>query len=324
MRKYILIILILTAGAKFSTGQNLVPNPSFENYTNCPNFASQINHVNNWYSIRETPDYLNICAPYGWASIPLNYFGNKMPASGNAYAGFGGFWQGSGSFPECVGAQLMTPLQIGTKYFLSFKVFLGQKANIYQWCGINKIGALFSTVHFDTINMAPLCNCSQIYTNSIITDTTNWTTITGSFVADSVYNYIGIGRFFDDASTSSTQITGTQCNAYYYLDDICLSNDSLFTAGWTWTTGINPLNDKTSFKLFPNPTNNKSTLQFDNAKKEICTLTLYDFYGKIVQSINNITSDQVVIEKKDLTNGLYYFVLQTINRVIVTGKLLVE
>jgi hypothetical protein len=305
------------------TGQNLVPNPSFESYTNCPNFAGQINRADNWYSIRMTPDYLNVCAPYGWASVPLNYFGNKMPATGNGYAGIGGFWQGSSNFPECVGAQLITPLQVGIKYFLSFKVFLGQKANINQWCGINKIGALFSTFHFDTINMAPLCNCSQIYTNSIITDTTNWTTITGSFVADSVYNYIGIGRFFDDASTSSTQITGTQCNAYYYLDDICLSNDSLYTAGWTWTTDIKQIyNSRTSF--YPNPISDQSTLQFDNTKAEVCTLTLYNNCGQIVRTINNITSDQVIIQKNNLTNGLYYFVLRTGDHVIVTGKLAVD
>lgn len=89
--------------------------------------------------------------------------------------------------------------------------------------------------------------------------------------------------------------------------------------------GINNVtNTNGQFKIYPNPTSDQSTLQFDNAKKEICTLTLYDLRGQVMRTINNITSDQVVIQKNDLTNGLYYFVLRTSGRVIVTGKLAVD
>jgi len=89
--------------------------------------------------------------------------------------------------------------------------------------------------------------------------------------------------------------------------------------------GVQYLNvSNPNFYIYPNPTSDQSTLQFDNKKAELCTLTLYDLRGQIMRTINNITSDQVVIQKNDLTTGLYYFVLRTSDRVIVTGKLAVD
>jgi hypothetical protein len=43
-----------------------------------------------------------------------------------------------------------------------------------------------------------------------------------------------------------------------------------------------------------------------------------------LRTINNITRHQVLIQKNDLTTGLYYFVLRTSDRVVVTGKLAIE
>src|SRR4051812_721199 len=98
--------------------QNLVPNPSFEVYDTCPDYMSQINRAVGWWAVRMTPDYFNACSSTIYSSVPTNGFGHTMPASGNAYAGFIGYWQNNTILaPECFAAQLLSPLIIGTKYY---------------------------------------------------------------------------------------------------------------------------------------------------------------------------------------------------------------
>jgi hypothetical protein len=281
--------------------QNLVPNPSFEQYDSCPDFASQISRATGWFSIRMTPDYLNTCAPYGWASIPSNYFGNTLPVSGNAYAGIGGYWfGGGGNYPECVGTQLVSPLSAGTKYFVSFKVFLAQYANSSQWCGINKLGALFSTTPYSYLNPAPLCNCAQVFSDSIIIDTLNWTRISGSFVADSNYSFMGIGRFFDDQSTSSIQLAGTQCNCFYFLDDVCVSTDSLTC--FANALAVESISPTRVINLFPNPSSTTITISLPSYQNAM--LSIFNLLGEKVKE-EKVTGNQVTMDISSLPEGLY-------------------
>ncbi len=238
------VFLILFFG--ICNGQNLVSNPSFESYNSCPDFFSQINRSAGWYSARPTADYFNVCAPYypqpyTCVYVPENTFGYRTPASGNAYAGVLGSVQDD-EHREAIGGQLLQPLQIGTRYFVSFKVSAAGNVNDYQWCGINKIGALFSTTKYDSDSPSPICNnCAQVYSDSIITDTLNWTTIKGSFVADSAYSFINLGRFNLNALTTYIQITGTGRNAYYYFDDICVSADSAYAYNYVYPGEVVPV-----------------------------------------------------------------------------------
>ncbi len=90
-------------------------------------------------------------------------------------------------------------------------------------------------------------------------------------------------------------------------------------------TSVNQIEEKdfASF-VFPNPFSEFTTIKFNNAKKESCTLTLYDLSGRVVRSISNINTDIVRVEKQDLSNGLYIFTLRSLNTVIAKGKLAVE
>src|SRR5260221_14559404 len=112
------------------------------------------------------------------------------------------------------------------------------------------MGVMFSTVPYDIFNPTPMTNNATLYTNSIINDTVNWTMIFGSFIADSAYNYIILGNFFDNNHTDTLMITTGFFNAsYYYLDDICVSTDSLFTATYNWTN-----NSETIKEVIPQST----------------------------------------------------------------------
>ena len=286
MKKIEAIIICLIWSISLKAQTNLVPNPSFEVYDTCPDFASQINRAVGWYAARPTPDYFNLCSPgVSWCSVPINYFGYRTPSSGNAYAG--AITSSGSEERELIGCQLISSLQIGTKYYGSFKVSLGGQASPLNYCGTNKLGILFSTVRYDRLLFAPICsNCAQICSDTIVTDTLNWTRITGSFIADSSYSFICIGRFNFNSLTDFIQVTGFGHNAYYYIDDICVSTDSAYTYNYTYT-GIKEKINFPVISVYPNPANDYINIDF-TFLHESYTIWICDALGREVFLKQNV------------------------------------
>ena len=202
MKKINIITIIITAMLclLISTGkaQNLVPNPSFEDTVHCPTTLDQINYSTGWSTYCVTPDYYNACNG-NVLGVPSNGIGYQAAASGNGYAGFTAYNVG-GFAREIIGRQLSQTLLIGQTYYVSIKVSLAEfEGPPPQFVPCNKVGAKFSTIPYSASNPAPVNNFAHVYTNTIIGDTTNWTTIKGFFMADSSYQFIMIGNFFDDA-----------------------------------------------------------------------------------------------------------------------------
>lgn len=326
MKKVISIILVIIS--QLADGQNLVPNPSFEAFSSCPNnwtspTSDELAKATGWSSYRETPDYFNACAT-SIVGCPSNNAGFQPAHTGNAYCGAVTFNK-IALYREIFGRQLSAPLSIGTKYFVSFYVSLAIKVPSFVYAS-DRIGMKFTKTPFAYLsNPIPVNNSCQINYNAFVTDTTNWTKISGSFVADSAYQYIAIGNFFDDANTDTLCIKNVQykLDAYYYIDDICVSTDSNYAANWT---GIQKdFNYKGSkINLYPNPTSKNVTLEFNNPKKENCVLTIYDIQGFPLQTLDIITADKIELEIKDLTKGIYFLQLRKENEIKATGKLIVD
>ena len=78
------------------------------------------------------------------------------------------------------------------------------------------------------------------------------------------------------------------------------------------------------YKIYPNPTSQRATLEFNNSRQESHTLTLYDTQGRIIKKMINIKTDKVTIEKENFPSGLYFFQLFNGNQVIFTGKLIIK
>ena len=89
-------------------------------------------------------------------------------------------------------------------------------------------------------------------------------------------------------------------------------------------TSVNETKKVSNFNIYPNPFHQSSIIDFENPKNETCTLTIYDSQGKLVRTINNINSDKVEIERKDLVSGLYFFQLRSDMQIIATGKLVAD
>jgi hypothetical protein len=86
MRIQLTIVFILITPLIY--GQtNLVPNPSFEDYSLCPNQLNQFEYVVEWTKCTYSTDYFNACDSTNVASVPLNNVGYQEASYGIAYSG---------------------------------------------------------------------------------------------------------------------------------------------------------------------------------------------------------------------------------------------
>ncbi len=121
-------ILLFSITTFFSSAQNLVFNPNFEVYGNCPdkftvNFTRVI--IPHWESPTEgTPDYYNTCSE-GLAGVPKNWAGDCSPKSGDGYVGIY-VWK-VGGFREYLQGKLTTFLVKGETY--KFQFYVSQSLN---------------------------------------------------------------------------------------------------------------------------------------------------------------------------------------------------
>jgi gliding motility-associated-like protein len=190
--KYVLkIILILTLFT--GSAQNLIPNPSFEIYSTCPT-VNAFNVATGWYSLSPTPDYF--ACSFG---VPANPMGYQLPHSGLAYIGFANV--------ESFGAKLVQPLVPNETYQIeayvaksNFGTGVADEINIYF-----SQDSICEETDLDLLPRTPL-----ISGFGNLTDTINWTLVTGTYTASGCERYVA----FD--------VKGVGTN-YYYLDDISIT-----------------------------------------------------------------------------------------------------
>jgi hypothetical protein len=223
-----------------------------------------------------------------------------------------------GNYREFLGSQLLSNLTIGEKYFVSFFINFANYLPGCQKIASNKEGIKFSTIPFSNSDSIPINNFANLYTDSIIIDTISWYKISGSFIADSAYSYIILGNFFDDSHTDALLLWDTTLcggsSAYYYLDDICISTDSLYNLNWT---GIKKNYEIETFSLSPNPFS--SQINISSLIKRETKFVLYDISARKIIEQNFITP--VSINTSSLQPGLYFYELSLNNNIIQQGKL---
>jgi hypothetical protein len=122
----------------------------------------------------------------------------------------------------------------------------------------------------------------------------------------------------------------TTVSGLFHIYDSDFPGDSIVTCYYPIKiilqspTGINESGNSETLRVYPNPTEKSAIIEFNNSKNENCTLTMYDTHGRLVQTITDITTDRVEIERKNLPTGLYFLQLQTDGQIIANGKLRIE
>jgi hypothetical protein len=151
-------------------------------------------------------------------STPANDFGTQAPHTGQAYAGF--ILRPSNDYREYLEIPLTSPLVAGASYDVSFYVSL---SDVSQW-GIDKIGAYLSVGSVGPVGNDNVLNfVPQVAnpTGNFITDKSNWTLVTGTYVAVGGETHLVIGNFASNLSTTTvTGLGGFYPGSYYYIDDV--------------------------------------------------------------------------------------------------------
>ena len=203
---------------------SLIPNPSFEEMTCCPNSISQLNCADVWIQASEaTTDYLHTCGWNGWENLPSP---SPYP-NGAAVVGFrdGRVFNDNNEpqWKEYAGACLLGPLVANTKYRFEFWVgFVNQ---------ISSPGIHISFFGSTDCNNLPFGIGDEMY--GCPTNGPGWKALGQRFVASSRNSGSWVQTSIDiqpqeDITTiaigpSCAPIT-TSTSLYYFFDNLVLSD----------------------------------------------------------------------------------------------------
>jgi len=212
-----------------SWSQNLIKNPSFEEFSNCPeglgNLASDVDF---WSTpTLGSTDYFNGCSLA--MGTPENFNGKQPADFGEGYAGL--YLYAPKDYREYLQVALKEPLVKGKTYQVSFYISLAERSDF----AVKEFGLLFSnnkitvetrkqfskklwyslkgnTYHYMEIG----------YTN-FYADTKDWLLVHTQFQAKGTERYLLLGNFKNNKRTRlfRTRRTAKQ-GAYYYLDEVVL------------------------------------------------------------------------------------------------------
>lgn len=250
MRKtlpFLLISTSLSAGVAAQTippalSTNLVFNPSFEDYRECPrkiDALGKLTIVDAWYQpTAGSADYYNICGSRD-CGVPRNKLGIQDAHFGN---GFCGIYCSKTDYREYLQTELKEPLKAGEMYRVSFYVSLSE----YSSGAVATIGALFTTDRIgDTLRsvlmdksikqLAP--GISQTVAtyfepqvvndyDRVLDDTKAWMQISGVFTAKGGERFMTIGNFYPASQSNVVDLdslTYLLPGAYYYIDDVSVT-----------------------------------------------------------------------------------------------------
>ncbi|MDR3094308.1 MAG: OmpA family protein [Bacteroidales bacterium] len=227
------------------TGENLVPNPSFEQTRACPKDADYIGGVVAWNLFPNfSADYFHRCAniyqtpeyqarfPLEFIqnfSVPNNMFGHQDARTGDAYAGVSFCY-------EALAVKLIRPLDKDSIYQVEFYVNLSDSSNV----GTRYFGMYFSnsSVRVENDNRMQIAGFllnepPQVHNprERYLIDTVNWMPVTGFYTAKGGEQYIAIGGFYSfhdslvhyirpNRALKKNYRSIEKVLGYYFVDDV--------------------------------------------------------------------------------------------------------
>jgi hypothetical protein len=309
--------------------QNLVPNSSFEQYTDCSNLY--IYNADHWGSTRNGGFYAGLLTPCqidSYGRTPRQYADNcfqsyQVPRSGVAYAEIGlsvSPTQEEGSHPQ---VKLIDTLKAGKVYCVTYYISKWNNAKY----SFDKLGALLTPTPFPnfiapittpSVPIAGLYNPQVVSTSGLaLEDTLNWMEISGSFTAVGNEAYLTLGDFFLKSQHYIKNSGGCNAVAEYYVDDVSVEeveiakakNDTLIYAMDSVVIG----NNASEAALFSwQPTAGLSCTNCPNPKASPAVNTTYTVTKTQCKSV---TTDEITVavsptgltEEEQLVKNLFIY-----------------
>ncbi|WP_425236151.1 OmpA family protein [Ulvibacterium sp.] len=219
----IILLCIGCIGHVFA--QNLVRNPSFETYSNCPQRLGNFNDdVQSWSTpSKGSTDYFNGCSTA--MGTPKNFNGDQPADFGKGYAGL--YVYAPEDYREYLQGELSRTLEPGRKYHISFYVSLAEQSDF----AVNEFGVVFSKNKLEFTTKKELSkgvlyknrdnkyNTLEIGYNDFYSDTQDWVLVRTDFVAKGWERFMTIGNFKKNTRTRLFKTKrSAKKGAYYYID----------------------------------------------------------------------------------------------------------
>ncbi|MBS1546722.1 MAG: hypothetical protein JST38_20060 [Bacteroidetes bacterium] len=230
-------------------------------------------------------------------------------------------------YREWIMAPLLEPLVSGQTYYCSFRAnaaFGGNAEYPQIWLANDKVGMLF-TMQDRPWNWGdpypPPPNHAHIAYPQILADTVGWTLVSGSFVADSAYQYVMLGQFFSNALTDTLHFADPNSVFPWYpcgytlIDAVCVSPDP---DGCERSQGIGSQSVKSPV-LFPNPARDQLMVDYrDGAEAQVL-----DGSGRLVWQ-GRITGSNWALHVGSWMRGAYALRMRYYGRLEMYKFVLVE
>ncbi len=233
--KYNVMVLLHLLCCLTLSGQpvNLVPNPSFEDYSICPSAASIYDLKNNcqpnfWYKPdRKEAVYYNACAVNTNTYVPFHMI-NPGPSYQPARTGvgyIGMFYYNGIDGRNYFQVKLTDSLRKNKCYYVECYVSLGnswKRACNNQGILLTKQAVYVDTSASPSVYLLPANPQVVNHGNPIISDTLNWVKVSGLVVAEGGEQYLTLGNFRNNIQTASAVVnpSGGYDGAGYYVDDV--------------------------------------------------------------------------------------------------------
>lgn len=278
---------------------NLVPNNSFEDTVSAP-LGGVIDDATGWINCYLSPDYYNPAFDsdgFGFGVPNCYYTGYQNAFDGNSFAGIGLtiIPEQPGEF---FGIQLTSPLTVGTKYYVSAYI---SQANFYPCSSNNFCFKFFNSLYFlPSFSNPPIDNFAHVTSSIRVTDTLGWQLVGGAFIADSSYQYLVIGNFYNLAQTDTSNCYANPDGSYYYVDDVCVSSDS---ATCMVPTSIQNFSlKKNQISIYPNPASDFIHIKSSSGP---FAYSLVNSLGITVDT-GKLNSENEILNVSLLSAGLYF------------------
>jgi len=248
------------------TSQNLIPNPSFEEFIDFEKSNSQ-----GWHAVQKTdsPDYFNLSTTEPYNNLFNEFMGGTEPKSGNGFVGIFCIRVDPNrdikNIREFIEVPLINGLEKDSLYKVGLSICLDNESNI----AVKNFGVFFSSNtnqlnnDFKTLKLKP-----QIEFNSTLLDNTNsWVELQASYTAKGSEKFLTLGNFMTDKLTITKKrisisekgkqkkwgLTKKELAAYYYIDDVIIEKIQLAT-------------DSSSFEIIDGPIAKEQFFDIDEIK----------------------------------------------------------
>ncbi|MCB0560403.1 MAG: gliding motility-associated C-terminal domain-containing protein [Lewinellaceae bacterium] len=229
----LLLLPLICCRTLLSAQNNLVPNPGFEDVTDCNLDYGEADKAFPWKIINgpiATPDLFHTCSTNSFF-LPPDGCVPVYPHSGEGMVGLVNMVPMS--IEERIYARLLDDLPLNTDIYVAYSIFPRQKCGgeFEILCYSNTQSLAFSDVQFQSMQVV-------LQLDTILGKTEEWTLMQACFRANGSEKFVLLGNFRSalEIQQDCDYISSDFNFAYFYVDDVIVSPfdvvpDTLFICG---------------------------------------------------------------------------------------------